>query len=565
MKTTQNVIFLILMVLVFPLFGSYVSAYVKVPIGNIYELCSDALTSLNTPCDVILYKKGDPPPVDDPQIKAIYDSLTKNSDFYTNSFTLNVLEVDQNVYVATSKGTFQSANLDEFDFPYPNTFTFMCDNTKHTCYPDLLVTHKYAHAITTSNFFIGGNDMAGAILEAYAYRAEQYLSPSDYASANRETELDKLPSDMFLNNMDCGIKSPKVNAGPIRMFFKILSGGSTAECKIIGIGDEKAYAIFTRAFKYLSDRSNFNDLYVRSIQACADLGYDKAICDSVELAGKVLKFDQMETGDTKIPFCVPKTGKAVSCTVDATPAPDATPTPDLIIPINTPAPVASVAPTACSQIEAPLIKITNTKQERFFQMQINLTNANYTQDSYQTSLFIDRNKDSIPDHDELFRTETVPGTHTISGLDYGHYIIKVKSICPNTKKTGSDTTTLNLAIFRNWDSNDRQRRQNSSDYTGTCVEYPKVAAPAGYCWKANCTEPKSCYISEYVPTYSNNCPKQTKEYTSIQEKGYPSNWCYGFSSTEQVQSSKSFRCMILTKDGCPSNSSGGMGQGVVTF
>lgn len=132
-------------------------------------------------------------------------------------------------------------------------------------------------------------------------------------------------------NDSCGVH---INSGVInKTFFLMTDGGSFNGCTINGVGRQKAHAIIYSALtNYLTQTSNFYDMYSAIQQACGDrYGSTSVECIEVKKATQATELDQQPVGTQSGPFCTGGVEKPATCagaptTVPPTEGPTATPT-----------------------------------------------------------------------------------------------------------------------------------------------------------------------------------------------------------------------------------------------
>ena len=146
------------------------------------------------------------------------------------------------------------------------------------------------------------------------------------------------------------------NSGVInKTFYLMTDGGTFNGCTMNGVGRTKSHPIVYQALtKYLTQTSNFKDVYTTFMQACADLyGSTSSECDNVNRAMQATELDQQPQGLPQSPVC--SGGSLQPATCSSAGNPPSNPTSSI-----TPSPGSSTTPVPTGGGSSGQWKVTAT-------------------------------------------------------------------------------------------------------------------------------------------------------------------------------------------------------------
>ena len=159
---------------------------------------------------------------------------------------------------------------------------------------------------------------------------------------------DKLSSPLFY----CGAADSAHDYGGVhknsgvinKTFYLMTDGGTFNGCTMNGIGRAKSHPIVYQALtKYLTQTSNFKDVYTTFMQACSDLyGSTSSECDNVNRAMQATELDQQPQGLPQSPVCSGGSLQPATCSAAGSPPPNPT---SSVSPTQNPSQSPTPAPT----------------------------------------------------------------------------------------------------------------------------------------------------------------------------------------------------------------------------
>lgn len=247
-----------------------------------------------------------------------------------------------------------------------------------------VTAHELTHAVTTYTAGLKYQNQSGAINEGMS---DIFGSALDNNWSMGEGSVLGIirymnnppqkgsPDRLFSSLYYCGTQDKggvHRNSGVLnKLFYLMTDGGSFNGCNVGGIGRGKSHPIAYQALtKYLTQTSNFKDVYISFMQSCEDLnGKGSSTCMEVEKALQATEVDQQPAGSQAGPTCsniqratpVCAGGSGTPPTANITPTPTnpsgITPTsnPQAITPTPTPpiatTPKVTQAPSSTSSLK----------------------------------------------------------------------------------------------------------------------------------------------------------------------------------------------------------------------